>query len=146
MHTRFLGMELDANLKTQINHALAIALQGIKSATLSKEAVAELLTAGQPPLLCNRRFHGFNFSRSVLHHCSCHSPAGNFMFQLASFDILIMLTIYDQLFIFLLEWAAESMSRPGSSHSSTVRLLCNAFAQYHGRTRRDFCLTFASRV
>jgi hypothetical protein len=68
------------------------------------------------------------------------------MFQLASFDILIMLTIYDQLFIFLLEWAAESMSRPGSSHSSTVRLLCNAFAQYHGRTRRDFCLTFASRV
>ena len=44
------------------------------------------------------------------------------MFQLASFDILTMLTIFDQLFIFLLEWAAESMSRPGSSHSSIARL------------------------
>ena len=65
MHTRFLGMELDANLKTQINHALAIALQGIKSATLSKDAVAELLAAGWLPLLCNGRFHGFNFPRSV---------------------------------------------------------------------------------
>jgi hypothetical protein len=119
MHTRFLGMELDANLKTQINHALAIALQGIKSATLSKEAVVELLTAGRLPLLCNGRFHGFNFSGSVLHHCSRHPPAGNhFMFQLSSFDIL---TVVAQLFIFLLEWAAESMSRPGSSHSSIAR-------------------------
>lgn len=143
MHTRFLGMELDANLKTQINHALAIALQGIKSATLSKDAVAELLAAGWLLLLCNGRFHGCNFSRSVLHHCSRHPPAGNFMFQLASFDIL---TVFAQLFIFLLEWAAESMSRPGSSHCSIARLLCNAFAQYHGRTRRDLCLTFASHV
>jgi hypothetical protein len=86
LHTRFLGMELDATIKTQINHALANALQGIKSATLSKEAVMELLTAGQLPLLRNshfhgfnisRHFHGFNFSRSVMHYRSCHPPAGN---------------------------------------------------------------------
>ncbi len=46
MHTRFLGMELDAALKTQINHALASALLGIKATNLSKGAVVELLNAG----------------------------------------------------------------------------------------------------
>lgn len=80
-------MDLDAALKTQINTALANALQGIKSATLSKEAVVDLVAAGRPlPLLRNRTFHGFMFSRafpglifpgSVVYYRSCHPPAGN---------------------------------------------------------------------
>jgi hypothetical protein len=46
IHTRFLGMELDAALKTQINLALANALLGIKSAELSADAMSELVAAG----------------------------------------------------------------------------------------------------
>ena len=45
MHTRFLGMDLDAALKTQINHALANALSAVKAANVSPGAVAELLAA-----------------------------------------------------------------------------------------------------
>jgi hypothetical protein len=46
IHTRFMGMELDAALKTQINLALANALLGVKSADVSADAIGELVTAG----------------------------------------------------------------------------------------------------
>lgn len=46
IHTRFMGMDLDAALKTQINLALANALLGVKSADVSADAIGELVTAG----------------------------------------------------------------------------------------------------
>jgi hypothetical protein len=72
IHSRFLGMELDSALKTQINLALANALAGVKSADVSAEAISELVVAVS----------------------STAAPV-----------------IRQQLFIFLLEWATESIAR-----------------------------------
>jgi hypothetical protein len=49
LHTRFLGLELDASLKTQINQSLANALVAIKAADIAPADVAELLNAGISP-------------------------------------------------------------------------------------------------
>ena len=117
IHTRFLGMDLDAALKTQINLALANALLGVKSADVSADAIGELVTAGVSLISARhnrKRLINYTVSSTaapVIRQQVCLTQRFTRRFQFTLF------TPTFQLFIFLLEWATESMSRQGIPYS-----------------------------